>query len=555
MVDYDDYNIKDHISYLNFEFKSPPEFKACVYRDWGVFYKRRNYPKKAVEDFRESLANNAEGYQAMVELSRCQLQLGDADTALASVEACLAQYPTRSEAQIQRNICIYEQNRFEEALRSYATSYQQFPRVPALKTDGQMVRLTIEGTIDHHYVGACLLRMRKDIAAYDEYRQAQAAITDLDRPLWKQLRDRGECDVVSILVRPPPYIPLIKQLRTERKLRNMGVMYFGMHTADDIDFLRRLRSDRRLFLKHTVHSNEVCADAINTGLKGVSVMERRLWSRRPVYAARYSKQPEAQRAMVEAGLNRIQYATRRLVFQQMRIIRRHIALGEPQKACDLVDDVVARCYATKTRRVFPRKFEFTNEIINEIGLLYLRNEVYVPRLDTPDDLMQLPVALRLAALMRAPPAKTAGEKVSALVAEFGDRSAFVDPEAPDVGYHRYKKKTNYLEKRMQHSRVPIESCFMAFQLATLHIAERKFDETRAQATKLVQSAQQCKNRVWELIGLLLGARIDIVSSSFVLAGQKIEAMKTIAPVFDDCTKHFIDTACLVHKQHMAQYVK
>lgn len=572
-MDYDDYNVKDHISFINFEYLASAELKAGAYRDWGLFYKHRNLYQLAVDSFSASLDHDATSYQALLERTLCHLALGDANAALASIERCI-DLRDRPIAQLHRNTCVYEQNRFEAALTLYSTSAQQYPRCSAQRHGADMVRLTIEHTVDQRLVGNCLLNMRADIAKYDQHRLAnldqpaddgEGVQPQRQRPLWKVLRERGECDVVSVLIRPAPYVPLIHLLRTERKRSTKDMRYLGRQTALDIAFLMGLQHDRRLHLKHTVASNATISAAIEQGLRGVLSMERRLWSRKPLYTMRKAQQPTGGRStdVAEQGLYRIQYQTRREVFAQLAEIQRLADAGQLDRVRARVDHVIANYYSTKTRRVFPRKFEFLNEVINEVALVYLRQCVLMP-----EHLMELePADSRLPALLQMLGDRKADEATSAMATktkkrrrkadgvddgspEFGDKSAFVDPGEPDVAYYTYKRRVNELELRLQRCSYPIERCHLCYELVMSHMGERKPDETRLQAGRLVTHAIECGNRVWEFVGLLLGARVEVGVGQLQAAGQRLQRMAELAPIFDKTVQRFVNVAQMLHGEQL-----
>lgn len=539
-MDIDDYNIKDRISFINFEFQVEPDLKAPVHRDWGLFYKRKQLLRTATEHFTESLEHKPDGFQSLYERSVCRLELGDVDEALENVEQCLQHYPDRLIAQQHRNNCEYEQNRFESSLAKYANTEHQFPAGRGVRDGPELVTLTIAGAVRRDVIGACLLNMRGAIDKYQTWKNSQIADT---RPLWKVLRAKGECDVVSVLVKPKPYVPMMQRMRTKRKQSNMDALYVGLQTADDFAFLAHLQTDKRLFLKHSSASNAVMRDTITDGLRRVKAWENMLWCRKPIYAKRSVKNPEKVRQQTEDALNRIQYQTRRDVFKQLVEIRR-LAKCDRDGLRTCVEDVISNYYSIKTKRVFPRKFEFLNEIFNIVAISYLEQGVVVA-----NNLMLLPPPERLSVLLQLPQDKKGDEKSA--VGEFGDKNTFVDPDQPDVAYFAYKRKVDEFEKRLQRCAYPIERCYLCHELALLHMNQRKLDEPKLLAIKLVDQAQACGNMVWLFMGHLTGARADLAGGQLVGTGLRLEKLKELLPIFDEFVAHFVKTALLLHENHLA----
>lgn len=539
-MDIDDYNIKDRISFINFEFQVEPDLKAAVHRDWGLYYKRKNLLKDATENFTESLEHNPEGYQSLLERSKCKLEIGDIIDGLINVEECLNKYPDKLIAQQHQNICVYEQNLFESSLAKYSNTKHQFPTGRCVRDGPELVTLTIAEAVRRDEVGACLLNMRNDINKYANYKHSLQVD---NRPLWKVLREKGACDVVSILVKPEPYVPMMQRLRTKRKQSNMDALYVGLRTARDIEFLSHLQTDKRLFLKHSNASNIVMHDAITDGLRRFKTWEDMLWCRKPIYAKRYVKNPDKVRQQTEDALNRIQYQTRRDVFKQLVEIRRLAKCDrDGLRAC--VEDVISNYYSIKTKRVFPRKFEFLNEIFNIVAISYLEQSVVVP-----NTVMLLPPHERLGFLLQLPQEKKADEKSN--VGEFGDKSAFVDPDQPDLAYFAYKRKVDEFEKRLQRCAYPIERCYLCHELAQLHMSQRKLDEPKLLAIRLVDQAQACGNMVWLFMGHLTGARADFAGGQLVGTGARLGKLKELLPIFDEFVAHFVKTAQLLHEDHLA----
>lgn len=100
-----------------------------------------------------------------------------------------------------------------------------------------------------------------------------------------------------------------------------------------------------------------------------------------------------------------------------------------KKLADYIENAMGSYVETKTLRVLPRKFEFTNDIYNILGL------AYADRLTVPSNLMLHPAEERLFVLMSIPKEKDKDPDVKYI---FGDKSTYQEPDAPDYVYMAYK---------------------------------------------------------------------------------------------------------------------
>lgn len=537
-MDIDNYDIKGRISFINFECNLEPTIRAAACRDCGLYYKRKGRVVAAANQFEQSLEDNPVGQQALLERSRCQLDLGRINEAIAAAENCLSIYPDDMVAQLQLNECLYEKNVFEESYSGYANTRHQFPKRKEVNAGPQLVKMTIDSSVGPQ-VGPCLLNMRGDIDRYTKYKLSQ--VTD-NRPRWKVLKERGECDVISIAEERKRYIPKIEMMRNYRKRSNMHSIYMGMSTAKDIQFMHKLKDDKRLFLAQTPVSNKTLNDAILEGIAVVDIYETMLWCRKPQYAKRYVKNPDAVKKVTEDALFRIQFQTRRDVFKQLVKIK-ELAKHDRDGLRNYVEDVISNYYSIKTKRVFPRKFEFISEIFNIVGLSYLDERTIVP-----NDLMQYPLESRLSILLQIPQEKKAEEEVgSSGCNSFGQKSAYVDPDKPDYAYFAYKHRVDEFEERLKRSRYPIECCYLAHELAELHMVQRKMDEPKQLAIKLIDQATASENIAWLFLGHLTAARADLAGGHLAGCGAKLNRLADMIIDVNEFVGHYVRTALLMHE--------
>lgn len=537
-MDVDDYDIKGRISFINFECDLEPPIRAALNRDCGIYYKRKGRVATAADSFGHALEDDPESYQALLERSRCKLELGRVNEAIETAEKCLATYPNDMNAQQQLNECLYEKNMFEESYAGYAKTMHSFPKRRGVNEGTELVKNTIHSSVGPQ-VGPCLLTMRGDIDRYTKYKLSQ--VTD-NRPRWKVLKERGECDVVSIAEIRKRYVSKIEKMRNKRKRSNMHAIYMGMKTAEDIKFLHGLTNDKRLLLPQTPNGNRITKDALAEGIAVVDIYEKMLWSRKPQYAKRYVKNPDAVKKVHEEALFRIQFQTRRDVFKQLVHIK-ELAKSDRDALRQYVEDVVSNYYSIKTKRVFPRKFEFISEIFNIVGLSYLEE-----RTDVPNDLMQNPLQQQLQVLLQiSQEKKSDGEVVSSGYNSFGVKSSYVDPEKLDYGYFAYKHRVDEFEERLKRSQYPIECCYLAHELAELHMRQHKMDEPKQLALKLIEKATDSGNVVWLFLGQLTSARADLAAGHLAGCGEKLRRLADMLIDFDEFVGHFVRTALLVHE--------
>lgn len=537
-MDYENYDVKDHISFINFEFNLKPPIRAAAHRDCGLYYKRKGRVSSAVEQFELALEDDPVGYQSLLERSRCQLDLGRVNDAIGAAESCLATYPNDMRAQLQLNECLYEKNWFEQSYAGFSNTRYNFPKRRAVNDGPDLVKMTIDSSVGPQ-VGPCLLNMRGDIERYSKYKLSH--VID-NRPRWKILRERGECDVVSITDALKRYVPKIEKMRNHRKRSNMHAIYMGMSTASDIQFLHSLKNDKRLYLPQTPHTNMKMKAALDEGMAVVDIYETMLWCRKPQYAKRYVKNPDAVKKVTEDALFRIQYQTRRDVFKQLVRIK-ELAKYDRDGLRNYVEDVISNYYSIKTKRVFPRKFEFISEIFNIVGLSYLDERTIVP-----NDLMQHPLKNRLAILLQIPQEKKNEEDVaSSGCNSFGVKSSYVDPDMPDYAYFAYKHRVDEFEERLKRSRYPIECCYLAHELAELHMVQRKMDEPKQLAVKLVDQATESGNTAWLFLGHYTAARAELAAGQLAGCGAKLNYLADMLMDVDEFVGHFVRTALLMHE--------
>lgn len=181
---------------MKFEFKMEPTLRYAVHRDWGLYYKKKHLLDSAQHHFTESYNLDESNILPLLERSCCKLQRSYVDDAIKDAEYCLKLNPVHLASLHQRNDCIYEQNNFEDSLKhTYNTLYLNDKIKNKIACTDKLI--TMNANLNHAIGsegGPCLHKMRKEIAKI----QKEASMRTFDkRAMWKILRDKGECDVIS----------------------------------------------------------------------------------------------------------------------------------------------------------------------------------------------------------------------------------------------------------------------------------------------------------------------------------------------------------------------
>lgn len=512
------------------------ELQHAIRRDWGLFYKKCHLYDKALENFDESLTINENAFKPMIEKSRCLLEECAPDQALSMAKQCETKYPQIVRVKYHRNNCLYEQNHFEDSLKMAWQTLHQHPTARHAKSNIQLINSTIEQSIE--LPKNCLYNMRRDI---DRLQRHKLKAAD-SRPIWKILRESKQCDVISTRSASHTDIAPIKEKQREQNANRMHSMYLDSSSAKDIIFLNSLITSDRLMLPQTPKSNAILADNINKHLRCIDACEQMLWTREPCYAKTYTEDgARTIRTKVEV-LHRSQHHTRIGAFLHLAEIKR---LQKTNFVAMLkwVDKIMSTVYATKTERVFPRKFEFVNEVYNIVGLAYLN------RLRVPNNIMAVPQQQRMHLLLDEHFERKPKDDVVAVTAAkvFSDRKAFIDPEAPDESYLAYKREVDHYERLLLHSVYPIEKCYLYHEIGKLHLAHRKLDETKQLALRMVECATVCGNYVWIVHGYLSMIRVDLAQSNPTKMAKKLGKLLTIRHLLNEDARHFLKTAYLINR--------
>lgn len=248
------------------------------------------------------------------------------------------------------------------------------------------------------------------------------------RPKWKIHQDVGECDVVSI---QENIEELLHPRERARRLRGYQ-MYTQQYLKSgwvDVNYLKSLKKSDSLLLAQSSTSPKL-QETVNSNYEAVIKFLKKLEARRPLYDInfyRYRNRKEQAKAQ-EITLNRIQYRTKRLMAIALHEAIKLRKEGKVAELSKLVENFMGDYMILKTNRVAPWKFEYLNEIYNNLGLAYL-NELIIPSdLDTYKGIVpKLKVLLNVKV-----------QEDSFVEFVFGQRHTWSEPGAIDYGLIKYK---------------------------------------------------------------------------------------------------------------------
>lgn len=182
--------------------------------------------------------------------------------------------------------------------------------------------ITVEANYDDilgRNAGPCLLNMRSTLPKLFAGKNELGAD---DRPIWKILRDREECDAVSIRTVEKKSKHILEKVQSKQIKKTFSQKYF--HSGwQDIEFLESLKTDKRLILKQTPVSSATLKDICDDSCNQVQRSLKMLHAREPIYTKTHKMFPdeELRQQHMNTHLNRIQYQTRRDIFHQLDKIK------------------------------------------------------------------------------------------------------------------------------------------------------------------------------------------------------------------------------------------
>lgn len=405
------------------------EFLQIIYRECGNNLMRKQKLDVAVHYFEKSLALGGKDPKALYFLSLCQQNLAFCESSYDSAIRGLSLLDSNQPLNLRVCDALYDLNDLEKAGLECKSKGRRFTgrKVKAFQQKYEVVESNLSDSLgeslfqfiqEYKQYFNVVLKMREKLESRDE------------RPMWKILRDNNECDILSILEEVEPLIHPRERARLSRGYKIFNQKYLNK-SAIDVSFLKYLKTNKTLLLPQS-NVSPVLKEVVESKYNIVIRFLRMLQARNPLYNEKLKRCPNKARCVKERNdnLSRIQYSTRRMMFIILHNMKRLREQGNTKEISKFTEKVMGDYIILKTHRLIPWKFEFINEVYNILALTYF-DQIYIPEdLDTLESSKQ-----KLYALMGLP---SPDERLVVNKFTFGDKSTWVEPEAIDYSYIRYK---------------------------------------------------------------------------------------------------------------------
>lgn len=402
----------------------------AIYREWGCyFFQRTSNMNIALHYFNKSLELQKNDPKSSYFLSMskkylalCEAAYKDAIRALSMVDLS---YP------INENVCnvLYDWNRLEEAGLEFKSKSQ--------KHDAQKAK-----ALQHKFevVTENLMDSMGDALAYfiRDYKKYFHTITHIrkatenpdERPMWKILREKEECDILSILEVIEPLVHPRERARLDRGYKIFSSTYLNK-SAIDVLFLKSLTKNKTLLLPQ-FKSTPALKKTVDSHYQTLVKFLKMLQARSPLYNEKEKRC--GNKAMCEANrkatIFRTRNSTRRTCIIVLARIKHFRERGNIHELTNMVEEIMGDYISLKTHKIMPWKFEFINEIHNTLAL------AHIDRLVIPDCEGTLPSKEEQLFVLMDLPLHEEFVTVNKFV--FGDKSTWTEPEAIDYAYIKYK---------------------------------------------------------------------------------------------------------------------
>ncbi|XP_058452882.1 uncharacterized protein LOC131431284 [Malaya genurostris] len=537
------------------ELSWPENVQHMIFRELGSHYIRQGQYRAAVGNLGKAVTANPEAIDCHFRKSLAHFQNSDLTDALASVRRGLAVVREESDPRgedfpcsLQECRALFELDQFEEHVKVASNRKRHFVghRLKDMEDEIQLGVRNYENILGDR-AGPCLYRQRhrfKRIAG-----ERKLGEQDNAKPAWKVKRDRGECDVMSVLELVIKHPHIREKKRQEKNLKMLGQVYLNRGWKD-LMFLNSLRKDgaweKVVNLAEAKESSKVLSDTVEKCFKRVDAAVMSLQSRTPFATYRSNRFGTMEKAdsYTMGNILKHRYTTYREANNQLKRMRELRKRGQMIDLLEYIGDTLWNYYQIKTVRVFPDRYKFINEVCNLAGL------AIVDSFQIPPTLMDEPLKDRLLILFNLPLIKEDDEVVIPI---FGDKSTYRDPAAPDYGYIAYKNRITRLEKRVPYSGYSIERAFLYHEMCRHHLAASKLDETRIIARRVIDEATQSGSNLWKFLGVLALVRADCLQMNLEKLTDSLAATREpLAALADERLNHLIYVATIFNKQLMAE---
>ncbi|KAH8420689.1 hypothetical protein KR222_000685, partial [Zaprionus bogoriensis] len=460
-----------------------------LYRDFGIYYSRKRRFNSAIDSFNAAMALDQNDIHTLRRRSHVKRLQGIAPQALIDAQEAQGilqrDNPLAFDPTVNLEICdgFYESNRLEDAKRNLHDNLRIISTSQAKPFQNRLfvVNANIQDALSDE-TGAAVHRLIGKMVM-NESKQPR--------------RTANECDVLSIQEKESEFLSPLEHSRRARELNIYNQNYLDKSWRD-VAFLKKILSKPNLFLDQFVESKSVLKELANLEYKTVRIFTKMLHTRCPGYSLNMSKFPnqELKAKHNQENLFRLQYQTRRNMFQILRTIRTLIQNKALRKLSSYVEEVMGNYVTIKTNRIMPWKFEFISEVYNYLGLARI-NEYKIP-----SDLKVLAGRNRMLTLFKIPQKLMESQSQISLTGLNVSRIAMVDLKA-----EHFKKQIARYEYRMLFAKYPIERSYLLHELAQAHLNNNSFDTCCLLAQKSMEEAISGNHYIWAVLSALVACKV------------------------------------------------
>lgn len=504
------------------EFRLPQELQSVIYLSWGLQYKQAKQIDKAVLQFRRS-AECSKNAAANIELIKCFMANDDYAGALDYAEHCEDLYENDTEILHLIRDCVYHRNHLEEAKRISCNIQRRFANdhVGCIFADTTNLNIS-EGTAS---TAGPLLR---------QYARTEIRKTKIDPSLSDvhevEAGTAKECDVGSICDEEEvTATPWVKRKLSIRK-KNKRIRYFDATVNNALDFWTEILHKKQHIVNQFPRSSHKMTQILDISIKAVNMNEQMLWSRRPLYAQKNTHGPAANKVKLNE-LFYLRNTTCRTAFSQLVTLKKMAQNTTTTKINSYVERIMTEFYAVTTEFIFPRKFEFINEVYNIVGLKYMAKAIKIPH-----NILSLKKRVRLQSLLQIDDDdKMAGGNTS-------KQPFLVDQQITKQTDHRFSfiKQCSYFQERLLCSQYCIEKVYLNHRLSCLYWRERKLDECQKYGEACICHAEQCRNHVWTFLGHVNNIRTFAIKDNYARMSAFMDSMMKSAEHLDEIVVDYVN---------------
>ncbi|KAH8322229.1 uncharacterized protein [Drosophila kikkawai] len=472
-----------------------PEIEQGIYKDWGSYYCRRRRENLGIHYYGKALNLAPNDWMTLYNRSQSKRKNALTESALKdSLEAQrLLKTLGRDNAPINLEICdaLYEMNKLENSKAELHDNARLFGGNKSKMFEKRLI------LVDANIEDACDQSMTHFISENEklivQLAVARNNFKKDERPLWKILKELGECDVLSI---PEIKEVILSPLEIARRSRAFDVsnQMFLDRSWIDVIFLKHLQKNPNLLLDQCKNSKHFLRALTIKKYDEIKKFMKMLQARAPMYHLRYQKftNKKLMDKFREDYLYRVQYQTRRNMISVLRSIGYLRRTKNISKLSSYVEEVMGDYVVKKTNRTMPWKFEFLNEVYNTLALA-LVDQYRIPKNFRAFDKNALLTLLNF----------QTERSLDSPTFVFGDRTTHQDTESSDPSMLKSRLLINRYEKRMVFAKYPIEKCYLLHQIASAHLKSNRYDECCFSARKAIQEGKNCNSNIWHFLSTLV----------------------------------------------------